>query len=54
MHTGSQAMHSERMLIFEPADSKLRSNSVGQFNGMVVSAAELMAGARGFAWALFP
>lgn len=29
-------MHSERMLIFEPADSKLRKAGIGQYGGFMV------------------
>lgn len=30
-------MHSERMLIFEPVDSKLRKASIGQYSGLMVT-----------------
>ncbi len=33
---GSQALHSERMLIFEPLESKLRKVSIGSYSGMLV------------------
>lgn len=36
LYTGSQAMHSERILIFEPAESKLRKAGVGHYGGVIV------------------
>jgi len=36
LYTGSQAMHSERILIFEPMDSKLRKAGVGAYGGILV------------------
>ena len=33
----SQAMHSERILIFEPLDSKLRKAGVGHSGGVIVA-----------------
>ncbi len=37
LYTGSQAMHSERILIFEPLESKLRKHGVGQSGGVIVA-----------------
>ena len=36
LYTGSQAMHSERILIFEPIESKLRKAGVGHYGGVIV------------------
>jgi len=36
LYTGSQAMHSERILVFEPPESKLRKASVGHVGNLVV------------------
>ncbi|GAX77587.1 hypothetical protein CEUSTIGMA_g5031.t1 [Chlamydomonas eustigma] len=37
LYTGSQAMHSERILIFEPPESKLRKVGVGHSGGVIVA-----------------
>lgn len=37
LYTGSQAMHSERILIFEPENSKLRKAGVGAYGNVLVS-----------------
>lgn len=36
LYTGSQAMHSERILIFEPESSKLRKAGVGAYGNIMV------------------
>lgn len=36
LYTGSQAMHSERILIFEPETSKLRKAGVGAYGNIMV------------------
>jgi hypothetical protein len=36
LYTGSQAMHSERILIFEPEGSKLRKAGVGAYGNIMV------------------
>uniref|UniRef100_A0A7S0RVH0 Uncharacterized protein n=1 Tax=Chlamydomonas leiostraca TaxID=1034604 RepID=A0A7S0RVH0_9CHLO len=36
LYTGSQAMHSERILIFEPENSKLRKAGVGAYGNIMV------------------
>lgn len=35
-HAPMQAMHSERILVFEPPDSKLRKASVGHVGNLMV------------------
>jgi hypothetical protein len=37
LYTGSQAMHSERILLFEPETSKLRKAGVGMYGNIMVS-----------------